>query len=71
MMQTALYALSRGPLDRTPDGWISRKGEDGCWNTHTITYMARTLGLCSFNHGRTVAGITERGRALVPGEDAA
>ena len=59
--QTALDALSQGPLDHTPDGWVSRKGGEGCWNSHTIFYL-KHLGYCSLNHGKTVAGITNKGR---------
>lgn len=64
----AFAALSLGPLDHTPDGWISRRGEPGIWNSHTLNYLAG-LGLASINHGRTVASITARGRAMLPGED--
>lgn len=59
--QTALQALAEGPLDRTPAGWVARKGGDGLWNSHTITYL-KFLGLCSINHGKTTAGITNKGR---------
>lgn len=61
---TALLALAEGPLDRTPDGWISRKGVEGLWNTVTITYLA-FLGFCQFNHGKTTAGITNKGRQKI------
>lgn len=58
--ELALRAMRRGPIDRTPDGWLSRAGYAGKWNTHTITYLAMR-GLCAVNRTCTVATITEAG----------
>jgi hypothetical protein len=62
--QTCMQALSEGPLDRTPDGWISRKGTEGLWNSHTVLYLA-SLGFARLNHGKTTAGITNPGRKKI------
>jgi hypothetical protein len=59
--QSALLALVRGPLDRTPEGWVSRYGVDGCWTTFVILELKR-LGFCSVSSGRKAAGILPKGR---------
>lgn len=70
--QTALQAMAQGPLDRTTDGWISRKGVEGLWNSHTITWLARQ-NYCSLNHGKTTAAIMPAGLRKIgmSAEDAA
>lgn len=60
MKQTALQAMALGPLDRTPEGWISRRGEPGVWNSHTIRWLA-DQNYCSLNHGKTTAAIMPAG----------
>jgi hypothetical protein len=61
---TALVAMAEGPLDRTEDGWVSRKGSEGLWNSHTILWLS-LRGYSSMNHGKTTVGITNRGRQKI------
>lgn len=39
-MESALRAMTCGPLQWTETGWTSTAGIAGCWNNHTIGWMA-------------------------------
>lgn len=39
LMESALRALRRGPLELTATGWVSIAGVDGTWNSHTLEYL--------------------------------
>lgn len=64
LKHAALIAMAEGPLDRTEEGWISRKGAAGVWNSHTVQWLS-LRGYSSMNHGKTVVGITNRGRQKI------
>lgn len=66
--ETALRAMRRGPLDHTADGWISRAGYAGLWNTHSVTFLA-WLGLCALDRARTTATITLQGKQWIENQD--
>jgi hypothetical protein len=59
-METALHAMTRGELYWTAAiGWQSTAGVEGCWNSHTIRYLAGH-SLCVVQGSR--ATITPQGR---------
>jgi hypothetical protein len=57
---TCLQVMAQGPLDRTETGWISRKGVEGCFNTHTVTWLAGR-GFVSISSSKRSCSITAKG----------
>lgn len=60
-MESALFAMRRGALERQSDGWRSATIR-GLWNSHTIGWMAER-GLCRVIGGQ--ATITRDGKAAL------
>lgn len=61
-MESALFAMRRGALERQPDGWRSTAGICGLWNSHTLQWMAGQ-GLCVIAGDQ--AKITSEGKAAL------
>jgi hypothetical protein len=62
-MQELLLIIAQGPLDKTPEGWVSRKGiEHEPFNSHTVLYLARRNYLSA---GSRSASIMPAGEAVV------
>lgn len=55
-----LQVMAQGPLDRTDQGWVSRKGVDGLFNSHTVLWLG-DRGFCSVSSSKKSCSINPKG----------
>jgi hypothetical protein len=57
---SCLIVMAEGPLDRTEAGWISRKGVEGLFNSHTVRWLG-DRGFCSVSSSKRSCSINPKG----------